>query len=360
MWSSGQIWLRCVCSLLLHIFINGQGLLLNLEKLKAALVEPYERYTRSGAVNAEAYRRLRLQRQAQAGVSLFSSSVVLTLHPFDNPTATRFPPSHILSLLQLSSLCPHPHLPVPFLFSFALEYFRFRHSPACPKCATAAAAPRAQRSQALHTAAQKATADELERWRAQREEAAAKDAAVGYTRPAPGAEYGGGSSEYRSSASSAARAYAAGSRSAYEGSQSSSYGGGPSYGAGGAGSAYGAGGSQPQPTYLSSASQAAVPPVVRAAGVPAPVILAASTSAAAAADGTRPRVFLAFQFWGRRAHVSKQRGGIVPAAGARDVHQYQHESRSSCQLGAKLQLAQQHLEPRELCGAVGEFKLWRI
>ncbi|KAJ6579770.1 hypothetical protein B0H10DRAFT_909550 [Mycena sp. CBHHK59/15] len=48
-----------------NLAANGQGLLLNLEKLKAALVEPYERYTRSGAVNAEAYRRLRLQRQAQ-------------------------------------------------------------------------------------------------------------------------------------------------------------------------------------------------------------------------------------------------------------------------------------------------------
>jgi hypothetical protein len=42
----------------------------------------------------------------------------------------------------------------------------------------------------------------------------------------------------------------------------------------------------------------------------------------AAADGIRPHVFRVFQFWGRMVHVSKQRGGIVPAAGARDIHQY--------------------------------------
>ncbi|KAF8171599.1 hypothetical protein K438DRAFT_2058137 [Mycena galopus ATCC 62051] len=66
-----------------------------------------------------------------------------------------------------------------------------QESPFCPKCT------------ALHTTAQKA--DELERWGAQPEEAAAKDAAVGYTRPAPGAEYGGRSSEYRSSSLSGHR-----------------------------------------------------------------------------------------------------------------------------------------------------------
>ncbi|KAF8142886.1 hypothetical protein K438DRAFT_2029839 [Mycena galopus ATCC 62051] len=152
--------------------LTAKDLLQNLGKHKAALVERYKRYTGTRAANAEAVPAFEGKLRQESPCSLHPSSLLFI---FDIPTATRFCPSHILSLFQLSSLV-------------------------CPKYTTKAATLHAQRSQALHTA-QKATADELEQWRAQPEEAAAKDAAVGYTRPAPGAEYGGRSSEYRSSAS---------------------------------------------------------------------------------------------------------------------------------------------------------------
>ncbi|KAJ7323681.1 hypothetical protein DFH08DRAFT_969227 [Mycena albidolilacea] len=244
-----------------NLTANGQDLLQNLRKLKTALVERYERYTGSEAVNAQAVAAFKALAQAQAGVSLFSSSIVLALHLFDNPTATCFPPSHILPLLQSAALRPHPHLPL-------VRSAQRQQQPSARKV-----------SQALHSAVQKATADELERWRAQREEAAAKDAAVASTGPAPAAEYGQRSSEYGSGASAAAGAYAAGSGSAYGGSQVSLYGGAKS--------------TRPRPRFRACDTRCV--DVRRTA-----------------ADGTRPRVFRAFQFWGRRVHVPKQREVSFP------------------------------------------------
>ncbi|KAF7378315.1 MPN domain-containing protein [Mycena sanguinolenta] len=175
-----------------NLTANGHDILENLGKLKGILVDRYERYTKSPAANSEA---------AKDAVPAFRAAAAA-------PPPTR-------------------------------------------QASTASAHARQQAHQQVHQQAQQLTAAEAARWRAQREQAAARDAEAGFpTYPGP-----------------ASRGYAASIASGSASGSTSSLGGGSSgdYGTGGGSGGYKGGGQGQQPTYLSSASQAAVAAAARAA-----------------------------------------------------------------------------------------------
>ncbi|KAJ7909268.1 hypothetical protein B0H13DRAFT_640697 [Mycena leptocephala] len=189
---------------------NGEDILQHLGQLKAALVERYERYMRSGAAREDA-------------VPAFMAAQQLK-----NPTPT-----------------PPPQ-------------------------------PTRKASLATHARAAQVVADEAAQWRTQREEAAVRDAGVGYDRMSVAS-----SPAYISSAS--ASAYASSSSASTSASTSNFN---PASRTGG----YGAG--APTPTYLSSASQSAVAAAARAAAAPmpatVPVSLGRSSSSGTGAGGPAP------------------------------------------------------------------------
>ncbi|KAF8168791.1 hypothetical protein K438DRAFT_244351 [Mycena galopus ATCC 62051] len=222
-----------------NLTANGHELLQNLGKLKAALVDRYERYARGPGASGEAVPAFRAAAQQQQ---------------------QREPQAQ---------------------------------------------APTRRASQAVHVAAQ-LTADEAARWRAQREEAARRDAAAGYGPDHATRGMGGeAQSHYRSSASGAA----------YGGSSSSSSGG---YGGGGSGNA--------QPTYLSSASQAAVAAATRAAAASQPQLAvlppSLGPSSAAQASGQLAPVPASFA----RPDSSSSKAYTYPSSAGVSFPQPQHVS----------------------------------
>ncbi|KAJ7323676.1 hypothetical protein DFH08DRAFT_349168 [Mycena albidolilacea] len=278
---------------------NGQALLQNLRKLKTALVERHKRYTRSGAVNAQAVAAFGAIAQAQAGVSLFSSSIVRALHPFDNSTATRFPPSHILPLLQSAALCPHPHLPVPILFSFAPRVLSFPTLTSLSEVRNDSSSPPRARSHKRSTPP----------CRKRRPTSSNDGAHSGRRRPrrmprwrlrdrrrqrimGKGAASMGAARRQRLGRMRLARGLRTEDRKylCMEG--------------------------QSQRTALEDRNRSRCDSRPAGCRRPRPRFRACDTRCVdvrrTAADGTRPRVFRAFQFWGRRVHVPKQREVSFP------------------------------------------------